>query len=206
MQGYAHAEALAGADLLEAYDGHEENSGLVAAVGVRSGRPVPPAFLGVSDDLGPYPVIALDQRELVTGVASNMGHLLGTGILNEEESAAIVARLLDPTMFSGYGVRTMSNTNGASWPYRYHVGSVWTHDTAVIIDGMLDEVHRRGPGAGQRPSVRGGRIRLQVAVGNLFGGVRTPPPSSRQDRTRRAAARRLGQRRPAWRTPGGLDR
>jgi len=46
-----------------------------------------------------------------------------------------------PEMFSGYGIRTMSTTNAAYWPTRYHVGSVWTHDTAMIIDGMLRAGH-----------------------------------------------------------------
>jgi glycogen debranching enzyme len=40
-------------------------------------------------------------------------------------------------MFSGYGIRTLSTTNGAYWPLRYHAGSVWSHDTAIVIDGML---------------------------------------------------------------------
>ena len=49
----------------------------------------------------------------------------------------MVERLLDPTMFSGYGIRTLSTTNGAYWPLRYHAGSVWSHDTGIVIDGML---------------------------------------------------------------------
>jgi glycogen debranching enzyme len=70
-------------------------------------------------------------------VSSNIGHLLGTGILDAGEQRVVVERLLDPTMFSGYGIRTLSTTNGAYWPLRYHAGSVWSHDTGVVIDGML---------------------------------------------------------------------
>jgi glycogen debranching enzyme len=66
-----------------------------------------------------------------------MGHLLGTGILDADEQRLVVDRLLDRTMFSGYGIRTLSVTNGAYWPLRYHAGSVWSHDTAVVIEGML---------------------------------------------------------------------
>ena len=94
------------------------------------------------DELGAYPALALDGRkQRVDGVASNMGHLLGTGILDAAEEDAVVARLLDPSMLSGYGVRTLSTTNGAYWPLRYHGGSVWTHDTGYILRGMLRTGH-----------------------------------------------------------------
>jgi glycogen debranching enzyme len=85
-----------------------------------------------------YPAMALDaQGRAVDGIASNMGHLLGTGILDIDEQRAVVDRLMDPTMFSGFGIRTLSTTNGGYWPMRYHAGAVWPHDTAMIIDGML---------------------------------------------------------------------
>jgi glycogen debranching enzyme len=85
-----------------------------------------------------YPAMALDARgDAVDGMASNMGHLLGTGILDVGERRAVVDRLMDPTLFSGFGIRTLSTTNGAYWPMRYHAGAVWPHDTAMIVDGML---------------------------------------------------------------------
>ena len=90
------------------------------------------------DEQGRYPALALDaQKRPVDGVSSNIGHLLGTGILDADEQRVVVERLLDPTMFSGYGIRTLSTTNGAYWPLRYHAGSVWSHDTGIVIDGML---------------------------------------------------------------------
>lgn len=90
------------------------------------------------DELGPYVVMALDgQKNQVDGVGSNMGHLLGTGLLDAREEALVVDRLMDPTMFSGYGIRTLSTTNSAYWPLRYHGGSVWTHDTGWILRAML---------------------------------------------------------------------
>ncbi|GAB2536993.1 glycogen debranching N-terminal domain-containing protein [Brachybacterium huguangmaarense] len=91
-----------------------------------------------ADARGRYVALALDgAKARVDGVASNMGHLLGTGLLDADEEAAVVARLVDPTMSSGYGIRTLSTDNGAYWPLRYHGGSVWTHDTGFIIRGML---------------------------------------------------------------------
>lgn len=90
------------------------------------------------DEQGPFIALALDgQKRPVDGVASNMGHLLGTGLLDAEQERIVVDRLLDPTMFSGYGVRTLSTTNGGYGPLRYHGGSVWTHDTGWILRRML---------------------------------------------------------------------
>ena len=91
-----------------------------------------------SDDEGEYPALALDAHKTrVDGVASNMGHLLGSGLLTASQEATVSARLLGPSMFSGFGVRTLSTTNEAFWPLRYHGGSVWTHDTGMIILSLM---------------------------------------------------------------------
>lgn len=137
VQGYAYAAALHAAELLD----HLGDAGGLpgrlrdAAAAIR-GR-FRECFW-CEDELGPYVALALDgAKRRVDGVASNMGHLLGTGILDPDEEAIVVRRLMDPTMFSGYGIRTLSTTNGAYWPLRYHGGSVWTHDTGYILRGML---------------------------------------------------------------------
>ncbi len=137
VQGYAYAAALAGADLLERFGTDPD-----AATGRRDWAQQPAdrfrQRFWIADERGAYPAMALDRHKRpVTGVASNMGHLLGTGLLNPAEEQTVVRRLMGQDMFSGYGVRTMSTTNAAYWPTRYHVGSVWTHDTAMIIEGML---------------------------------------------------------------------
>ncbi|WP_035780843.1 amylo-alpha-1,6-glucosidase [Arthrobacter sp. H14] len=135
VQGYAYEAAIDGAALLEAFGrpGAERWRKYAAEIAERFR-----ASFWCEDELGRYPAIALDaEKKPVDGVSSNMGHLLGTGILNEEEKAAIARRLLHPTMFSGYGIRTVSTTNGGYWPLRYHAGSVWSHDTAMILAGLL---------------------------------------------------------------------
>jgi glycogen debranching enzyme len=141
VQGYAYAAALAGADLLEEFCGPD---GAAAAAGWRNYAAAMSerfrASFWCEDDLGRYPAIALDAaKNPVDGVASNMGHLLGTGILNAEETETVVRRLMHPSMYSGYGIRTISTSNAAYWPTRYHAGSVWTHDSAMILAGMLEE-------------------------------------------------------------------
>lgn len=137
VQGYAYRAALAGAELLDAF-------GMAGAPAWRlwAGRlrdRFREAFW-VEDEAGRYPAIALDAgKRAVDSVSSNMGHLLGTGILDPAEARAVARRLAGPTMSSGFGLRTVSTTNGGYAPLRYHAGSVWPHDTAVVVAGMLAE-------------------------------------------------------------------
>ena len=148
VQGYAYAAARHAADLLE----HLDAAGTGAPHPAGSPTELPSRLRAWADQLherfhasywcrdehGPYIALALDgKKQRVDGVASNMGHLLGTGLLDAEQERIVVDRLVDPTMFTGYGVRTLSSDNGAYWPLRYHGGSVWTHDTAYILRGML---------------------------------------------------------------------
>lgn len=85
-----------------------------------------------------YPAIALDGAgEPVDAKTSNMGQLLGTTLLSPEEEAAVAALLVAPAFASGWGLRTMADDQGGYWPLSYHCGSVWPHDTGVVIEGML---------------------------------------------------------------------
>ncbi|ALE06761.1 amylo-alpha-1,6-glucosidase [Arthrobacter sp. ERGS1:01] len=91
----------------------------------------------IADADGAYPAIALDaHKRPVDTVTSNIGHLLGTGLLNVEEEALVAARLVSPELNSGFGLRTMSTDSAGYWPLSYHGGSVWTHDTAIAIQGL----------------------------------------------------------------------
>ena len=138
VQGYAHAAALHAADLLEGTtDASSELPSRLRSWAARLRERFQAQFR-CEDELGPFIALALDgDKRPVDGVASNMGHLLGTGILDPEQERLVVARLLHPSMFSGYGIRTLSSTNGGYGPQRYHGGSVWTHDTGMILRGML---------------------------------------------------------------------
>jgi glycogen debranching enzyme len=82
-------------------------------------------------------VLALDaEKEQVDSATSNIGHLLWSGIVAERRAAATVRRLLRPDLFSGWGVRTMSTEDKGYNPLRYHTGTVWPHDTALVAEGM----------------------------------------------------------------------
>ncbi|MCA4132530.1 glycogen debranching N-terminal domain-containing protein [Arthrobacter sp. M4] len=85
-----------------------------------------------------YYAVALDRRKRqVDACASNMGHCLWTGIVDEEKAPLVVERLMSPEMFSGWGVRTLASDMGAYNPASYHNGSVWPHDNAIITLGLM---------------------------------------------------------------------
>ncbi|MEU7434074.1 glycogen debranching N-terminal domain-containing protein [Streptomyces sioyaensis] len=139
VQGYAYEAARAGAELLAAFgrpgaDYWREWAEKLAGR-FRS------AFW-VEDDLGPYVAIALDcEKRPVDAVASNMGHLLATGILDRAECGIVARRLSLPDMDSGWGLRTMSAHAQGFNPLGYHTGSVWAHDTAIAVAGLAATGH-----------------------------------------------------------------
>jgi glycogen debranching enzyme len=134
VQGYAYQAAIDGAEILDAYGrpGGDAWRAWAAALKTRFRE----AFWIDSPD-GRYPAVALDSdKRPVDTVTSNIGHLLGTGLLSDDESALVAARLVSPELNSGYGLRTMSTDSAGYWPVSYHGGSVWTHDTAIAIAGL----------------------------------------------------------------------
>ena len=80
---------------------------------------------------------ALDgDKKQVQTVASNPGHLLWSGIVGCERAARVVKRLMEPDMWSGWGIRTLSAQNPAYNPFSYQNGSVWPHDNGIIAMGF----------------------------------------------------------------------
>ena len=134
VQAYAYEAAVSAAALLDVLGrpGAQEWLDWAAALKERFR-----AKFWLEDEAGPYLAIALDRHGApVDSVASNMGHVLGTGILDPEEERLVAARLVAPDMSSGYGLRTLSTTSAGYWPLRYHGGTVWTHDTAIAVLGL----------------------------------------------------------------------
>jgi len=85
-----------------------------------------------------YYAIALDRdKRPVDACASNMGHCLWSGIVDEDKGRQVADRLVSPEMFSGWGVRTLATDMGAYNPVSYHNGSVWPHDNALIVAGLM---------------------------------------------------------------------
>jgi glycogen debranching enzyme len=87
---------------------------------------------------GGYYAMALDRaKRRVDGLASNMGHLLWTGIVPEERAGRVAETLTSPEMFSGWGIRTLATSMPSYNPLSYHNGSVWPHDTAIAVHGLM---------------------------------------------------------------------
>ncbi|MER7968220.1 glycogen debranching N-terminal domain-containing protein [Streptomyces sp. NPDC096080] len=134
VQAYAYEAARGGAALLRAFGrpGADEWERWAEDLAERFR-----ARFWVEDERGRYPAVALDGEGLpVDSVTSGFGHLLGTGLLNREESALLAARLAAPDLDSGHGLRTLSTESVGFNPYGYHIGSIWPHDTAIAVRGL----------------------------------------------------------------------
>ena len=134
VQGYAYEAARGGADILDAF-----------------GRPGAERYRRWSEQLANrfrdqfwchdgddrYPALALDgSKSRVDSLTSNIGHLIGTGLLDPDEEVLVARWIAGPALDSGLGLRTMSATDAGFHPLSYHCGSVWPHDTAIVIAGL----------------------------------------------------------------------
>jgi len=83
------------------------------------------------------PALAMDgEKQLVRSAASNAGHCLACGILDEEHLPRTVGRLFAADMFSGWGIRTLSSNHRAYDPISYHRGAVWAVENSTIAFGL----------------------------------------------------------------------
>jgi glycogen debranching enzyme len=80
---------------------------------------------------------ALDgHKRQVQAVTSNPGHCLWMRAVDPARAARVTQRLMSPEMFSGWGIRTLSDRAVNYDPCSYHNGSVWPFDTALAVAGM----------------------------------------------------------------------
>ncbi|MHB1613023.1 MAG: amylo-alpha-1,6-glucosidase [Actinomycetes bacterium] len=141
VQGYAYRAARDAAALFRAFGrpGEDEWSSYAERLSEKFRR-----SFWVDHPDGAYPAMALDRgKAKVDSLTSNIGHLLGTGLLSAQESALVAQRLGARDLDSGFGLRTMSTRDGGFAPLSYHCGSVWPHDTAIVARGLAAEGHTR---------------------------------------------------------------
>ena len=94
-------------------------------------------------EIGSY-ALALDGKKQPCRVrSSNAGHCLFTGIAFKERAETLAQQLTAGDMFSGWGVRTISERESRYNPMSYHNGSVWPHDTALAAAGLARYGYRR---------------------------------------------------------------
>jgi glycogen debranching enzyme len=133
MQGYVYAAQLTVAVLFEAWGDIELARRLrVEAAQLRR------RFLDAywSEEAGTI-AFALDGRKRpVLTSTSNPGHCLWTGILDPGRGQLVADRLLEPSLFTGWGLRTLSRDHPAYDPHSYQRGSVWPHDTMLAAAGL----------------------------------------------------------------------
>jgi glycogen debranching enzyme len=87
--------------------------------------------------------LALDgKKRKVDSLTSNIGHLLWSGIAEEDKAESCVKHLMSDELFSGWGIRTMASSEGSYNPIGYHVGTVWPHDSSFVAWGLRRYGHR----------------------------------------------------------------
>jgi len=80
--------------------------------------------------------LALDgNKEACRVRTSNAGHCLFTGIAHAERGRQIIAGFGDEQFFSGWGVRTVAESELRFNPMSYHNGSIWPHDNSILAAG-----------------------------------------------------------------------
>ena len=89
------------------------------------------------DARGGYYAIGLDgDKRPIDSLTSNIGQLLWTGIVSQERAAIVARQLMSDSLFSGWGVRTLSTDDAGFNPIGYHRGTVWPHDNSIVAHGL----------------------------------------------------------------------
>ncbi|WP_206881718.1 amylo-alpha-1,6-glucosidase [Alicyclobacillus mali (ex Roth et al. 2021)] len=134
VQAYAHTAYVAWRDIYRELGEIDEAERLAKlADGLRS-RFLQHFWLEDRDEIA----MALDGNKRPLSVASsNMGQVLWSDILPSELAARVAKRLLQPDLFSGFGIRTLSAKERRYNPMSYHNGSVWPHDTSIVFAGLV---------------------------------------------------------------------
>jgi glycogen debranching enzyme len=77
------------------------------------------------------------QKRPIRSITSNPGHCIAAGIVEQSLIPRISQRLLKCDLFSGWGVRTLSDQNPAYNPFSYHRGSVWPVEQGSFALGLM---------------------------------------------------------------------
>ena len=132
VQGYVYAARLGAARIARSLGESPRAIALVEAAQALQAR-FNTAFW--CSDIQSY-ALALDGEKQACRVrASNAGHCLYTGIAQAERARQVIAGLGDEHFFSGWGVRSVAESELRYNPMSYHNGSVWPHDNALIAAG-----------------------------------------------------------------------
>ncbi|MEO1064158.1 MAG: glycogen debranching N-terminal domain-containing protein [Actinomycetota bacterium] len=191
VQGYVYAAHLARARIADAFgDGPTARDRRRRAAELQ--RRFDERFW--MEHRGCYAVGLDADKEQIDSVTSNVGHCLWTGIVPEGRARRLAAHLAGDSLFSGWGLRTLSTRDGGYNPLSYHCGSVWPHDTAIAVAGLArygfdDEAGRIARGLLDASTHSGGRLpELFAGFARSDLGVPVPYPASCSPQAWAAAA------------------
>jgi glycogen debranching enzyme len=133
MQAYVYGAKVQMAPLFEAW-GDDERAARLRSEAATLRRKFHETFwLETSGEVA----FAIDGKKRAVGtVTSNPGHCLWMGILDARRGRIAGERLLQRDLFSGYGLRTLSEQHPSYDPHSYQRGSVWPHDTVIAAAGL----------------------------------------------------------------------
>jgi glycogen debranching enzyme len=133
IQGYAYAARMAAATLADTLDLPDRAHVLRAQADALRARFEESFWV---EELGTYGIALDGDKRLCRVPTSNPGHCLWTGIASTARAASVAAALLDESMNSGWGLRTLAAGQARYNPMSYHNGSVWPHDNAIAALGL----------------------------------------------------------------------
>jgi len=133
LQGYVYDAWLRMAQVYDAR-GKKDRADALRAKAARLFKEFNEAFW--NEEQGYY-AFALDgDKKQVLSITSNPGQCLWSGIVPADRARRVADRLMQPDMWCGWGIRTLSANHAAFNPYHYQIGAVWPHDNGFIAQGM----------------------------------------------------------------------
>jgi glycogen debranching enzyme len=133
VQGYVYG-AFRAAGVMAAALGKSDRSAQLLQAAEQLKEKFEEAFW--CEDLATY-AIALDgDRKPCRVRTSNAGQCLFTGIVRPDRARLLARTLFSPESYSGWGIRTVAESEPRYNPMSYHNGSVWPHDNALIAAGL----------------------------------------------------------------------
>ncbi|HSS60906.1 MAG TPA: glycogen debranching N-terminal domain-containing protein [Candidatus Limnocylindrales bacterium] len=131
MQAYVYGAKTSLAPLFEAWGDHATAARLRAEASDLRRRFIDSFWVD-----GELAFLLDGRKRPVMSVVSNSGHCLWMGILDADRGRAAGRRLMEPDMFTGWGLRSLSDRHPSYDPHSYQRGSVWPHDSVIAAAGL----------------------------------------------------------------------
>ncbi len=133
VQGYAYAALLGAAELAGRVDGSSLDPSQLEREAADLRERFNEAFW--DEESSSYALGLAGDGSRIDAVTTNPGHAIWTGITDPDFAQLYVDRHVAGDLWTGWGLRTMSPSAARYNPVSYHNGSVWPHDTALVVAG-----------------------------------------------------------------------